>query len=291
MSKTSLATRFNWLVLVFYLGSLAIAAPLAYVISRGQAYDAASDQLRLLVNMVKAVRSYVADDVRPPLLKANFFHTPAISSTVATALVARRFLEKEPDYYIKVASDNPLNPKNKAVGLEQQLIDDYRADSSLKELVVLGELGGKPFLVSASPSHNKADCLACHGKPEKAPDAIKAAYGTTSGYNYGAEGEVVGVVLVGVPAGNIDEIALHRSLAVIGLLTAVFTVFFIAANVMMKRTVIKPLTNLTTVAEAVSQGNLNARVEVDRNDEIGALAHALELMRRSVVTMLKQAKK
>jgi HAMP domain-containing protein len=291
MSKSSLATRFNWLVLAFYLGSLVVAAPLAYVISRGQAYDAASEQLRLLVNMVKAVRSYVSDDVRPPLLEAKFYHTPAISSTVATALVARRFLEKEPDYYIKVASDNPLNPKNKAEDFEMDLIERYRADSSLKELVVEGELSGKPYLVSVSPSHTKKACLSCHGKPEEALDAIKTAYGVSSGYNYGPDGSVVGVVVVGVPAGNIDTIALERSLAVIALLTAVFTAFFIAANVMMKRSVINPLTKITAAAEAVSQGNLDTRVEVDREDEIGALAHALELMRRSVVTMLRQSKK
>lgn len=291
MTRTSLATRFNWLVLAFYLGSLVVAAPLAYVISRGQAYDSASEQLRLLVNMVKAVRSYVSEDVRPPLLEANFFHTPAISSTVATALVARRFLEKEPDYYIKVASDNPLNPKNKSEGLEQELIERYRADSSLKELVVQGELSGKPYLVSVSPSHSKKACLACHGKPEDAPETITKAYGTSSGYHYGAQGDVVGVVVVGVPAGNIDSIALQRSLAVIALLTAVFTIFFVAANIMMKRNVINPLTKITAVAEAVSQGNLDTKVEVDRNDEIGALAHALELMRRSVVTMLKQSRK
>lgn len=291
MSKTSLATRFNWLVLAFYLGSLVIAAPLAYVISRGQAYDAASEQLRLLVNMVKAVRSYVSEDVRPRLLEEKFYHTPAISSTVATALVAKKFLAKEPDYYIKVASDNPLNPKNKAEEFEMDLIERYRADSSLKELVVEGELGGKPYLASVSPSHTKKECLACHGKPDDALEAIKTAYGVSSGYNYGPDGSVVGVVVVGVPSGNIDRIALHRSLAVIGLLTAVFTAFFIAANVMMKRSVIRPLTKITAVAEAVSQGDLDTKVEVERNDEIGQLAHALELMRRSVVTMLRQARK
>jgi HAMP domain-containing protein len=291
MSKTSLATRFNWLVVAFYLGSLAIAAPLAYVIARDQAYEAAGKELRLLVNMVKAVRSYVSDDVRPALLDAKFYHTPAISSTVATALVARRFLDKEPEYYIKVASDNPLNPKNKAEEFELELIERYRADASLKELVLQGEIGGKPYLVSASPSHNAKACLACHGKPEDALATIKAAYGVSSGYNYGAEGEVVGVAVVGVPAGHIDQIALQRSLAVIGLLTIVFTIFFIAVNFMMKRSVINPLTKITTVAQAVSQGDLNTKVEVDRADEIGQLAHALELMRRSVVTMMRQSKK
>jgi len=142
-----------------------------------------------------------------------------------------------------------------------------------------------------SPSHSKKACLACHGKPEDAPETITKDYGTSSGYHYGAQGDVVGVVVVGVPAGNIDSIALQRSLAVIALLTAVFTIFFVAANIMMKRNVINPLTKITAVAEAVSQGNLDTKVEVDRNDEIGALAHALELMRRSVVTMLKQSRK
>ena len=83
----------------------------------------------------------------------------------------------------------------------------------------------------------------------------------------------------------------HQMGFLVRVLVNSLAIFFVAANIMMKRNIINPLTEITAVAEAVSQGKLDTKVEVDRNDEIGALAHALELMRRSVVTMLKQSRK
>jgi hypothetical protein len=160
---------------------------------------------------------------------------------VAINLVAGHFVKAQPDYYIKFTSDNPLNPKNKAMPLEQELLKRFRANGELKELMETGDINNKPYLVSARPNKATPECLTCHGDAARcAPEITKPNTGSTSGYGY-TPGRVEGVLLVGVPIGNIDETALQRSLGVIGIITALFTLFFLAANLLMKRSVITPL--------------------------------------------------
>lgn len=289
-TRKSLLTKFNTLLILFYLGSLAATAPLVYYVTRDQTYESANKELSLLVDMVKALRKYVAEDVRPPLLEQGLYHPPAVSSTVATGRVAMRFLQSQPEYYIKVASDNPLNPRNAPEPFEKKLLEKFRNNPGTEDLIEIGEIKGRQFLVSSRPSRSKASCMVCHGDPAAAPEVIRKEYGTSSGYHYPAAGEVVGAAVVGVPIGNIDQIALQRSLVVIGIITGLFTIFFLAANWMMRRSVIGPVVEITKVAREVSKGDLNTKVEMVRNDEIGDLAHSFELMRRSLVAMLKRAR-
>jgi HAMP domain-containing protein len=287
--KKSLLGKFNLLLIVFYLGSLVVAIPAVYWLTRTQTYQVANQELTLMVDMVKSLQGYVGQSLRAPLTEKNVFHPPALSGAVAINLVAGHFVKAQPDYYIKFTSDNPLNPKNKAMPLEQELLKRFRANGELKELVETGFINNKPYLVSARPNKATPECLTCHGDAAAVRTEITAEYGSTSGYGY-TPGKVEGVLLVGVPIGNIDETVLQRSLGVIGIITALFTLFFLAANLLMKRSVITPLVKITEMAQAVSKGQLDTKMEIDRNDEIAALAHAFELMRRSLVAMLKRSR-
>ncbi len=286
----SLLTRFNILLIVFYLCSLMIATPVAYWVARDQTYQSAHKELQILVDVMTSLRSYISGHVRPQLLEKDVFHAPAVSGIVATSLIARYFVELQPEYYIKVASDNPLNPANKPELLEQKLLERYRADPSLKTFVEKGEIRGKPFLVSSRPTKSNPSCQGCHGDPTLVPDEITSVYGTETGFGYPMEKEVVGVAVVGVPIGHVESVAINRSLATIGIITALFTVLIIFVNIMMRKSVIKPLMEITATARAVSKGDLDIKMQMDRNDEIGSLAHSFELMRRSLVTMLKRSR-
>jgi methyl-accepting chemotaxis protein len=62
-------------------------------------------------------------------------------------------------------------------------------------------------------------------------------------------------------------------LLVVTMITVVFVAYFLA------RRLSTPLRNLTLIAEEISRGNLSAEIrETERNDEIGALARAIERM-------------
>lgn len=289
-SQTSVLKRFNLVLLAIYLVTVIASVPLVYLVTRQQAMDAAETQLSLLVDMVTAVRKYVADDVRPVLFERQVMHPPAVSSTVATSVVARYFSAAQPGYYIKVAADNPLNPRNKAQGFEKELIERFRADPQLKSVVEAGTIAGQSYLVSARPSKTSAECLLCHGEPAAAPAAITASYPASGGGYQWKSGTVAGVSVVGVPLGDINAVAMKRSGTVIGLLTVVFALLMVAINVTVRRHIIGPVLEVTERAKAVSRGDLEREFSSERRDEIGELTRSFELMRRSLVTLMKRVK-
>jgi len=288
--RRSLAKKFNLSLILLYLISIVIAAPSVYLFTKKQVYDRANEDLVLLVDVVKSIQDYVATDLRPHLMKQDIFYTPAVSGIVATARIAGYLNQKQPQYYIKNASDNPLNPKNEALGLENELLERFRADRDVASLSEEGVIGGKAYLVNSAPKVSKKGCLRCHGDPTKAPEDQKASFNGDRGRGY-KTGDVVGVSLVGVPLADVQALSLERSLYVIGGLTLLFAVLFIVVNMLVKRLILVPINNITEVATAVSKGDLNRAVTfAERNDEISDLGQAFELMRRSLITAMKHLK-
>jgi HAMP domain-containing protein len=279
--------RFNVALVLLYLASVAGSVPVVYYFARKQVEAQAARELNLLVDMVKSVQGYVVKDLRPYLTKQQIFYSPAVSGIVATARIARNFQELQPAYYIKSSSDNPLNEDNWPEPLEQQLLERYRGDEKLGNLIEIGTIKGRNYLVSSTPKASTPECLRCHGDPQQAPDDVRKTYGTTSGYHYEPKG-VVGVSVVGVPFEDIQSVTVQRSLWVTGMLTALFAAIFVIVNLLVRRYLISPILSIARTASAVSQGDLEQQVRMDRNDELGELAHSFELMRRSLVSAMKR---
>jgi protein-histidine pros-kinase len=287
----SLLKRFSKAILLLYLVSVIVSIPAIYAVTNHQLRAAADKELSLLVDMVTAVRKYIADDVRGDLMAANLFHSPAISSTVTTSRVAKHFREMRPDYYIKVASDNPLNQNNKPEPLEWEVLDRFRGDDGLDRIVEIGDINDRQYLVSSRPSRAKKGCLVCHGEPDAAPDAIKAKYGTTEGYHYRVGG-VVGAIVVGVPIADVNALVMDRSLFALGILTLIFAVIFITVSGIVRRQIVEPVENITDIAVAISTGNLGRKVDVYRDgSEIGELGHAMQLVQRSLAFAMKKIRR
>lgn len=286
--RGSVLRRFNLALLLLYVLSVLISGAAVWSLTKQQVYAQANKELTLLVDMVKSIQGYVAGDLRPWFLKNNQFYTRAISGIVATARVADHFKKLQPGYYIKNASDNPINAVNLPEPMEASLLQRFRGDHSLESLVETGEIQGRNFLVASAPKVSKQGCLRCHGDPEKAPKDQQELYGTgTGGYNYIPD-DVVGVSVVGVPLADVNAIATQRSLVVIGLLTGLFAIIFIMVNILVRRYLLSDIFQITRTAQAVSQGDVNRSMVIDRNDEIGELAHSFELMRRSLVAAMQR---
>lgn len=287
-ARRGLVKRFNVLLVFVYGLSILITAPTTYFYTTQQVYSRAEQELVLMVDVVNSIQDYVGKDLRPHFVKENIFYSPSFSGIVAVSRFAEYFKGRQSEYYIHIASDNPLNPNNQAQGLEQELLDDFRIHREQKALTSVGNIRGKTYLVNSSPKVSAKGCLLCHGKPSDAPQDVTETYGTQKGYYYDVD-EVVGVSLVGVPLDNVQELAIKRSLIVIGGITVLFAILFIVVNLLVKRLVLTPISEITDVAMAVSKGDLTRDVRVfDRNDEISDLANAFELMRRSLLTAMKK---
>ncbi|MDJ0714220.1 MAG: DUF3365 domain-containing protein [Prochloraceae cyanobacterium] len=290
LPKNSIRKQFHKVLIIFYLLSLVASIAFIAVWTRYEVYLSANKELTLLVDMVKAARTYIAEDVRPYMLPRKIFHPPAISSTVATKKIAGHFLKTRPDYYIRVISDNPLNQTNKPTEFEKQLLERFREDRNLERIQEAGLINDKNYLVSSRPSISRASCLVCHGKPEEAPKEITQEYGTESGYGYISD-RVVGASVVGVPVANVNQIVLSRSIIALIVISMLFLVIFLMINRLVQQLLLGPIEKISRIAREVSEGSLDYSISSRRRDEIGELANSFELMRRSLLTASKRLKK
>ncbi|KOR29025.1 hypothetical protein TI05_15830 [Achromatium sp. WMS3] len=203
-------------------------------------------------------------------------------------MVANLFRQKQPKYYIKIASDNPLNPENKPEPLELQLMQRYRKTNNKKAIIEIGTIHGKQFLVSAHPSISKPGCLVCHGSADNAPAPITRKYGTHSGYDYQL-GSVVGVMLVGVPLQNVNSLVLQRSFITLGLLTLIFGLIAIIISSVVKYSIVAPVVAVTEMATVLSKGKLEQTTITEQESiELNELVKAFDRLRLSVSVAMKR---
>lgn len=287
LPRRSVVRRFNLALGLLYLLCVAVATPVIYVATERQVNEQADRELKLLVDMVQSIQGYVGEHLRPYFMEKNLFFSPGFSGIVATSLVAEKFAALQPSYYIKNASDNPLNPKNLPQAFEKELLERFRNDRRVEGLREVGELNGHMMLVAAAPKASAKGCLKCHGDPAKAPEEIRTQWGETIGYNYKHD-EVVGLSVVGVPLADVQAVALERSLIAIGMLTALFTVIFLSINILVRRSLVSPMLTIAEAAREISQGRMDKPLDLGRNDEVGDLAHSIELLRRSFVQAMKR---
>lgn len=288
-SSVSIIRHFNRAMLLLYIGGLIVILIGTYSLTRQEVYSQAEKELTLLVDLVRSVRRFVRDDTRDYFMDQDIFFPPVVSSTVAATLVAEKFRSRQPDYYIKISSDNPLNARNLPSELETSLLRRFRNSPDLGRIAETGTLQGRQFLVSAAPEVASGGCLRCHDTPETAPSEI-LAYGGQSGFGYQV-GTVVGISTVGVPLADLRVLVAKRSLIGILLLTLLFAAVFAIINLVVKRFIVSPIADITENAHAISRGNVDRPIRSERNDEIGDLANSFELMRRSLALALKRYKR
>jgi protein-histidine pros-kinase len=134
-------------------------------------------------------------------------------------------------------------------------------------------------------------CLYCHSTVDAAPKTLVDKYGPANGFGWKMN-EVIGAQIVSVPT-EVPIARANRAFRTFMVsLTVVFALIFIALNLMLWYMVIRPVTQLSKIADHVSQGeNMDAPdFEVTSSDEIGVLTQSFNRMKKSLVqamTMLE----
>lgn len=125
---------------------------------------------------------------------------------------------------------------------------------------------GEEILRSVNPVHNKDECTICHGDMAQNP--------------------INGVLFVDYVAEPLREKALTDGL--LFLTAALGVIVFMAVTLwwFMRRFVLKPLKNLTKVVNALTQGDLNARVAITSRNELGILAEGFNDMAAALQAQL-----
>lgn len=283
-----LHVKLNLMLLVAFALGLAPAGYLLREQLRSNARDQVMANARIMMETAMAMRSYTVSQVRPllaPMLEETFLPqtVPAYSATE----IFNTLRDSHPDYTYKEATLNPTNPRNRAVDWETDLVNEFRRDAQVSELV--GErdtpLGRALYLSHPIRVSNEA-CLACHTSPAQAPPSMLALYGENNGFGWKMN-ETIGAQIVQVPMATAVAMA-DRTFRILMLsLAGIFVFVLVILNVMLQLVVVRPVRRLAGMADQVSRGDLDvAAVRMGGGDELGVLGESFNRMRISLVKAL-----
>ncbi len=289
-------SKFTIIIVLFSLVSSLILGYSNYRFSRQAALNEAKDKGLLLFNYIQSSKDFFRKHQRPLiadlLVDKERFYPEIMSGFVVQRMEYDIFKRRNTGFEFKQATLDPLWPDNKANNDEKQLIDYFtkNPDTGKREGTMMRK--GQEFFYIAEPvSVNKKFCLKCHSDPAMAPQDQKDIYGTENGYNWKL-GDIVGVSIVYISVSeaiaNAKKNAMY--LFVIGssfLLITILCIWFF-----LDKKIVTPITKLSNLAEDISIGkNLDQRIVISSDDEVGTLAASINRLQNSVRLLLKRTMK
>jgi protein-histidine pros-kinase len=273
----------------FGAGFLLVMVMLALVLTqyfRQQAQDALAREAGLMLDSAVATREYTSAEILPLLtekLKSEF-----VPQSIPFYAATQDFLQlraRHPEYSYKEATLNPTNPRDRAMDWEADLIQQFRNHPG--EVQLSGEREtpmGRMYYLARSIQVTP-ECLECHGQADQAPKTLLARYGANNGFGWQPR-EVVGAQVVSVSAAA-AEAGVHHAIHAV-LLTALLTlaVLWVALNVLLSMSVVRPLKRIIAASDEISQGNTAVQLPQVSGDWRG-LVRAFERMRMSLEKAMK----
>jgi HAMP domain-containing protein len=272
-----------------FLIGLGLAGFGAYEILSKNALEDSRQKASIIMEEAWANRTYTAESIRPllePQMKVQFLPHSIPSFAALTNFKLVR--QKLPEYTYREPTLNPTNANDRAIDWEADIINGFRDDASKGETMITRDTPGGQFLVLARPLKVSSQaCLTCHSTPEAAPATMVALYGSQNGFGWKL-GEVVGAQLVSIPLGVPLARAYQALFWFMLALAGTFIVIIIIVDLLLRALVVKPVADISEMADKVSMGQLDTPEYVrNSNDEIGSLSKSFNRMRRSLQNAMK----
>jgi len=278
-----LRKRFTTIMLIIYFISLPVIVGVSYLVLRENAKKQILEESNLMLASMEAARAYTGEVLRPTLEKVlpDRFIIEGMSATKVAYGIQERIRKKLSRYSFKEATENPLNPVNKADAFELQKINEFRKGILKEEWRGYKKSAEGEYYVIMRPVKVKLDCLRCHGDPAFAPPEQKERYGETNGYNWKLD-DIVTVNTVYVPTEEAKKSAIRALITFAGVYSGMFFIIIIVIDRIIISNIIKPIEHFVETATEVSKGNLDKQFKVKTNDEMKLLADAFERMKVSL---------
>lgn len=271
------------MLLVFAIG-LSIAGYIADIILQENAKREVITQASMMMEGALAVRNYTITEIKPLLIE-QLEHTflPQTVPSYAATQNFNRLRKTHPEFIYKEATLNPTNPRNRSTDWESDIIQQFRNNQDLKEIIGERKTPTGPSLFLARPIQIKDEsCLVCHSTLDNAPKPMKALYGSTNGYGWKLN-EVVGSQIVSVPLSVPLKNADYVFNVFILSLVCIFIVIFVMINILLRFFVIRPVHQITIIADEISKrGFSKGEFQIKGNDDIAKLSQSFNRMRRSL---------
>ena len=280
-----LRLKFNLVLVVVFIAGFAAAGFVSRELLQENAREEVVRDARLMMEAAGAVRTYTVDQIRPHLIKQldEVFLPQTVPAYAATETIKTLRRERFREYSYKEATLNPTNPRDRTADWEADLVQKFRNDSSVKEIVSErnSSLGRSLFIAKPIQITNAA-CLQCHNTAAEAPPTMTKIYGEANGFGW-KHNEIVGAQLVTVPMDVPLQKAERAFTTFMASLAAVFVVVFIVLNVMLSWLIVRPIRLMSESADKISTGDFNEPEFKERGrDEVAVLGSSFNRMRRSL---------
>ena len=286
--KTTLSQSFTLVMLLIFVSGVTLSGITLANVLNLKARDEVASTANVVVDILSSARKYTNYELTPKFqerMKVDEFLPQAIPAYTAKSIfkMLRQDNPSYAKYNYKEAMLNPTNPNDKANEFEQKLIKRFSRERNLpiiKDFIYLSS-GDKAFYTASPIVIKDSSCLKCHSTPAKAPEEMISIYGANNGFGWQLN-EVLGTKIVYVPASIVMQKVIQALLWILGSGILIFAIVIFAANLWLKRYVIRPVKKVVKVAEAVSTGNMDAEFENVSNNEIGILVEAFTRMKVSL---------
>jgi HAMP domain-containing protein len=284
-----LLVKFNLLFVAVMLLGLATSGWITRGLLQQNAQEEVLNNARLLMEKALAVRSYTSGQITKLLeTQMKYEFLPQSVPSYSAVEVLGTLQTKYPQFIYKEATLNPTNPRDRAVGWEVDIVSQFRANPEMKETLGQRDTPSGPALFIARPLRiTNPACLQCHSSVEAAPKTMVDRYGPANGFGWNLN-EVIGAQIISVPM-DLPLQRAERSFQVfMASQLAVFVAVGVALNLMIWLVIVRPVTKLSSLADRVSQGEMDApEFDSGSKDEIGNLAASFNRMRTSVVQAMR----
>lgn len=298
LQDLKLASKFNLILLFVFLVAILISGTSLSNLLQQRAQQEVTTKADVLLQTMSAVRSYTNENITP-LLTSQLETSPKFIPETVAAFSAIEVFDKfrkndnYRDYIYREAALNPTNLRDRADRFETKLIEQFTNEPANTQKSGFRTFpGGEFFYIARRFTITDASCLRCHSTPDRAPKSQIAIYGSEHGFGWQLNRTVFAQIIY-VPANRVFAAARRFWQITMVMLFAISTVVLIVINLLLKRTIIKPIAQISRVAQAVSTGKANADFEQRSNDEIGILAASFNRMKSSLEiakTMLERKK-
>jgi protein-histidine pros-kinase len=279
-----LRLKFNLVLIVVFLAGFAAAGFVSRQLLLENARQEVIRDARLMLEAAISVRTYTVEQIRPHLIKQldEVFLPQTVPAYAATEAITH-LRKKYKEYNYKEATLNPTNPRNRPADWEADLVNQFRADPAVKEIVNerLSSTGRSLFIAHPIQVGNPA-CLQCHSVPSAAPASMLKIYGEANGFGW-KHNEVVGAQVVTVPMEVPLRNAERAFTTFMASLAAVFLAVFVVLNVMLSWMIVRPIRRMSDDADKISTGDFGVPEFTEKGkDEVAVLGSSFNRMRRSL---------
>lgn len=285
-----LRIKFNASVIVMFLIGLGVAAAFAWRVTRSDAYAELVHQAELVAAQAAAIRGYTINEVQP--LLAEHGHGPFLPQSIpafAATLTLRDFARQFPGYAYKEAALNPTNPADLATADEAAIIDRFRGNAALTNIISTHDSPtGKMLSIFRPIRIADKECLVCHSTPAAAPATMIEVYGTQHGFGWNLN-EVIGAQAVSVTMDGALQRADQRFYWFVVSLSAIFAAVLLLMNSLLYFMVVRPAKTMSVLAAEVARnGMVSSEFLISGRDELSCLGRSLNHMCRSLAVNLSE---